>query len=312
MTASFKVAVIGEGEIAERFAQAYKRELPKGGKVIIASGHEALNEDGIKAVEVCLPQGMRAQVMRGALEAGKHVSALSPISDNTATIAALNALARSKRLVMRSFQLSDYHKSFRVGAGMVSAQEIGELQMVRVRWLSSKPWETISLDGVSLPPFGAYSLALSFGGRVKAVYSNPGDRASAVMLKYEAPGRFGIIDASYAQDLQIPGSWHESIQVEATGIDGVIWANGYSPSLTDEPPLMMHRGKETTALDAGLRLTADHAFRAAAREMIKAPSLSKRKLKAFAKNNDIEAPALAIAAKQSAELGNEVDVKYPL
>jgi predicted dehydrogenase len=146
-----KVGLIGCGAIGQRRAEhlagaqlAYcvDTDLPRAAQ--LASRHEGcafgpdwrqlLERAEVEAVVVATPHDLQAEILRGAIRAGKHVLVEKPAARHADELQGLPQLAASHNVRVRVGFNHRYHRAFQQARGIVDSGALGPLMFVRARY----------------------------------------------------------------------------------------------------------------------------------------------------------------------------------
>jgi xylose dehydrogenase (NAD/NADP) len=185
---------------ARRYAQEHRIRTSHG-------TYEALLEDqGVDAVYVSLPNGLHLEWSERALRAGKHVLCEKPMGrDPAAVAAAFDVAAEHERVLMEAFMYRHHPQTRRV-TELVAQGAVGALRLVRAAFsfpLSDQNDVRLSraLDGGALMDVGCYcvSAARLLAGEpagVSAEYRVGGDGVDVGLvgsLRF-GDGTLGVLD----------------------------------------------------------------------------------------------------------------------
>jgi len=137
------IGVIGCGKIAERHLNAYRKLegvrvtvtdiVPKGEDVARRYGvgwrprpEELLVQDGVDAVDVCIPTPAHADVILKALENGKHVFCEKPLARNLSEARRIEQEAKEAGTVVMVGYLYRFHPAFRFVQEVLREEILGE------------------------------------------------------------------------------------------------------------------------------------------------------------------------------------------
>ena len=176
-------------------AQAYASEH---GIARSHGSYEALLEDdGIDAVYIPLPNGMHHEWTLKAIEAGKHVLVEKPYSRRSAEVEeAWDAAERAGVIVMEAFMWR-HHPQVAVAQSLVADGAIGRLRHIRTSF--SFPLLDLGnirmapdLDGGALMDVGCYCIsgARLLGGEPERVYGEQVVGPSGVDIRFAGTMRF--------------------------------------------------------------------------------------------------------------------------
>ena len=205
-------------------AQAYASEhgLERG-----HGSYEALLEDpGVDAVYISLPNGMHHEWTLKAIEAGKHVLVEKPYSRRSDEVEeAWDAAERAGVIVMEAFMWR-HHPQAAVARSLVEDGAIGRLRHVRTTF--SFPLHDLAnvrmladLDGGALMDVGCYCVsgARLLGGEPEQVFGEQVLGPTGVDVDFYGTLRFpGDVVAQFDASFTLP----ERQRMEAVGEDGTL------------------------------------------------------------------------------------------
>ena len=239
---SDRVEVVAVASRDAARAEAYAREH----EIERAHGsYEALLEDpGVDAVYISLPNSLHVPWSIRALEAGKHVLCEKPLDRRPAEVErAFGAADRAGRILMEAFMYRHHPQTKRL-AELVREGAIGELRLVRSSFSFPLYDETNvrlrpELDGGSLMDVGCYCVS---GSRLVA--GEP-----LTVSAHQVVGPTGV-DVRFAATMSFPGGalghfdsgldLADRGELEAVGSEGTIVVR--DPWLIREAALELRRG----------------------------------------------------------------------
>jgi predicted dehydrogenase len=227
-----------------------------------------LDDKTVDVVIIITPHDLHKPMVLEALDAGKHVSVQKPMARNAAECKEMIEAARRARGKFHLFECYPFYPPVVKAKELIDAGEIGNVSMVRLRttvgslecgWEltpTSLEWrfdqERVGGGQMFDDMHHKYALGIHFGGpvdKVSAFIENPGmvlDYPATAMWKYKAPSCYGILDATYAQDLFIDTKYYATEErIEITGSKGIIWVTRLTGGLMKIAPLIMYRDGET-------------------------------------------------------------------
>ena len=205
-------------------AQAYANEH---GIARSHGSYEALlDDDGIDAVYISLPNGMHHEWTLKAIEAGKHVLVEKPYSRRSAEAEeAWDAAARAGVVVMEAFMWR-HHPQAAVARSVVEDGSIGRLRAIRTTF--SFPLHDLGnvrmlpdLDGGALMDVGCYCIsgARLLAGEPERVYGEQVLGPTGVDVDFYGTLRFpGDVVAQFDASFTLP----DRQRLEAVGEDGTL------------------------------------------------------------------------------------------
>jgi len=96
--------------------------------------HDVLARDDVNAVMIATPNDVQAQILRAAIDAGKHVLVEKPAARNAAELQGLSALAVKRNVRVRVGFNHRYHKALQQARRLVDSGALGPLLFVRGRY----------------------------------------------------------------------------------------------------------------------------------------------------------------------------------
>ena len=153
-------AIVGTGDIAGEMAEAIRAE---GSRLVAVSGtsltkaedfaakhgaeracsdlEELLSADGVDVVYIATPHASHHEIMKAALEAGKHVLAEKSITVNLAQLDECIEIASGRGLVICDGTTLLHMPLFAKLRRMVDAGELGKVTMIQVNFGSAKTFD---------------------------------------------------------------------------------------------------------------------------------------------------------------------------
>jgi predicted dehydrogenase len=150
-----------QADRAERFAKQH--QLP----VAYGSYEDLLADPEIDCVYICLPNGLHAQWVTAALEAGKHVLCEKPLTPAEQEASGLFELAARRGLVLAEAFMYRHHPKARKLRDLVASGALGEVRTIRssFNFTVKDPASDIRYDsglaGGSLLDVGSYCVSLA-------------------------------------------------------------------------------------------------------------------------------------------------------
>ena len=229
---------------------------------------DLLNDAELHVIEILTPHHLHAPMAVAAAEAGKHVSVQKPMARTPSEIMAMDAAAQQAGVKIKCFESYVFYPPIVRAKELIDAGAIGDVRMVRCRstggaldcsWpltAEAYQWRMNAADsggGVMFDDMHhKYATALHLGGDVAEVFAFIENRdtyldwPAAVSWKYTAPNRLGIMDAVDAPNLWMKTDYYAMEErFEITGTDGILWITRCTGTLFDQPPLVLHTGRET-------------------------------------------------------------------
>ncbi len=246
-----EVEVVAVASRDGRRAEAYAREH---GIAHAHGSYEALLEDpGVDAVYVSLPNSLHVEWATRALQAGKHVLCEKPLSRRPGDVEALFDVAdRTNRLCMEAFMWRHNPQTRRLSA-LVAGGSIGDPRLIRAAFsfglvdrgnVRMRP----ELDGGALMDVGCYcvSAARLLAGEPRRVAALQVVASTGVDVRFAGSLAFpGDVLAQIDAGFDLPGRG----ELEVVGSEGSIAVS--DPWHCGAPGLTVRRGKhvEHVAID---------------------------------------------------------------
>lgn len=119
-----------------------------GGGDVLADWREAVQRDDVDAVDICLPNGLHAEVALTAIRAGKHVLVEKPVATSLADADAMVSAADEHGTVLMTAQNGRYASGMAAAAKAVRDGLIGDVTAVEAwlahggprRWAPAAEW----------------------------------------------------------------------------------------------------------------------------------------------------------------------------
>jgi D-xylose 1-dehydrogenase (NADP+, D-xylono-1,5-lactone-forming) len=150
-----------DGSRASAFAEEYGLPTAYG------SYEQLLSDPDIDCLYVCLPNGLHAEWVRRAIDAGKHVLCEKPLTPTAPEAEALFATAAARGVVLAEAFMYRHHPKIQLLAELVASGDLGDLHTIR-SWFSfwtDEPATDVrynpALDGGALLDVGGYCVSLS-------------------------------------------------------------------------------------------------------------------------------------------------------
>jgi predicted dehydrogenase len=205
---SDRVAVVA---VASRDPGRARRYADQHGIQRAHGTYEALLEDpGVDAVYISLPNSMHLEWTERALRAGKHVLCEKPMGRDPAAVAGAFALAAERDLVLMEAFMYRHHPQTRRLTELVHEQAVGPVRLIRATFgfnLTDRtdPRLIKAMDGGALMDVGCYCVnaARMLAGEpteVTAQQRQGGDGVDVQLvgtLRF-AQGALGLFDCSFA------------------------------------------------------------------------------------------------------------------
>ena len=220
-TGSTEVVAVASRDAAT--ASAYAR---RHGIATAHSGYRALLDDpGVDAVYVSVPNSLHVEWTRRAIEAGKHVLCEKPFSWSGDEAARAVAAAERAGVVLAEAFMYRHHPQTRALADLVAGGAIGRPQRVRARFAftAELPQDAVVFDralcGGALLDVGCYCVSISrlLAGEPISATAECVMGPTGVDLRVQASLRFaGEVGAEFAAALDLP----DDVGVEVVGSAG--------------------------------------------------------------------------------------------
>lgn len=299
------LGIIGSGQNAHGLAHAYT-EHPRAVPTGIAGGPAettaALAEEfGIKiypniealladptvaAVEIDLPLAERTAVALAAIKKGKHVSLAAPPAVDLDGAEELLRAANSAGVTYRVFDPICYYPPVAKAAKLLQTDQIGELQMIRLRVIDGGQggWWGLADKDIPLrqkqsekPVFdGAvyrFGLAVYLMGPVNNVFARIGTGspgASMLLWRHDYPDRYGFMEIVRSPEFFVRSKTEPcDDHIEINGSDGNLWITRFSGQISEQPALRVLRGSVETCYGGALKIERDDCFPAAAADFVR-------------------------------------------
>ena len=234
-----------EGERAEAYAREHGIERAHG-------SYEALLEDpGVEAIYISLPNSLHIEWSIRALEAGKHVLCEKPLDRLPAEVErAFDAADRADRFLAEAFMYRHNPQMLRL-AELVREGAIGELRLVRAAFsfslteLANVRMQP-ELDGGALLDVGCYCVSgcRLVAGEPERVVGESVAASTGVDVRFAAVMRFaGDVVAHFDCGFDLP----PRDELEVVGSDGSLFLD--DPWHARSPVIELRRGDETERIE---------------------------------------------------------------
>ena len=216
-----------------------------------------LDDPGIDAVYIPLPNHLHAEWTVRALEAGKHVLCEKPLALSVQEVDSIaEASRRTGRLVLEAFMYR-HARRWRRALDLLSAGAVGEPQVVRIGFSFVTPTSlgsplfTPALGGGIIWDMGCYATSMARGllGTEPLEVFGFADRRQGQPAETSVTGvlRFpGAITAPFWVSFDLPNPY---AQVEVAGTDGWLLLPGTGMRREPYTKLLLHRGGGEIFLD---------------------------------------------------------------
>ncbi len=161
MAGAIRVAILGAGKIAARHAEGFQAAggfqiaaiadlIPPRRRALadafgvkdvtreVADANELLNDPGIDAFSVCLPNHLHASVATASLRAGKHVVCETPPVLNAIEAKRLSAAAARSGKVLLFAAQARFGPNERAARQAIEKGYAGEIRHVRAAWMRTR------------------------------------------------------------------------------------------------------------------------------------------------------------------------------
>ncbi len=251
---------------AERKAELEARGVR--GVQVYSDFSDMLADEELDIIEILTPHNLHLPMTLAACEAGKHVSVQKPMGRVPSEIRQMQAAARDAGVKIKCFEAYVHYPPIVRAKELIDAGAIGEVRLVRCRntigslecsWpLTGEAYmwraDVVGSGGGQMfdDMHHKYAAALLLGGEVESVFAFMENREmfmdlpSMVSWKYAAPGRLGSLSAVEAPNMWLKTDYYSiEEQFEITGEDGILLITRCTGSTVDQPPLVLHTGRET-------------------------------------------------------------------
>lgn len=124
--------LLASADVVKFRAEALARNSP--GAVAYEDWRLAVAHPGVDIVVIATLHNSLAEIVEGAIEAGRHVLVEKPAARRAAEISHLPALAKEKGVKVRVGFNHRYHRALRKARELVDAGELGPLMFLRARY----------------------------------------------------------------------------------------------------------------------------------------------------------------------------------
>lgn len=124
--------LLASADVVKSRAEALARNSP--GAVAYEDWRLAVAHPGVDIVVIATLHNSLAEIVEGAIEAGRHVLVEKPAARRAAEISHLPALAKEKGVKVRVGFNHRYHRALRKARELVDAGELGPLMFLRARY----------------------------------------------------------------------------------------------------------------------------------------------------------------------------------
>lgn len=236
-----------------------------------------LANPAVEAVEILTPHDLHAEHALAALEAGRHVSLQKPPARSLEEFDRIAAVARREGRILRVFENFRYHPPHRRARALLVSGAIGEWLGIRMLTLAGRPGDGWEVPASALAwrtdpercgggpttfdhGYHVYSMARFFSpvevAEVHAfvhTFRLPGggvhDGPAVVSWRYDGPvPRMGSWQVAACLGMRLRSDYYPSDdRMEIFGSEGVLFVNGCTGRLLEEPALVLYRDGETRA-----------------------------------------------------------------
>jgi myo-inositol 2-dehydrogenase/D-chiro-inositol 1-dehydrogenase len=216
---------------------------------------------GTDAIHVLGGIEPRLDVVLAACRSRKHVAVPKPLAT---TIEGARAIREAAEYAGVRVVVVDPLLNYPLAAEakrLLDDGRVGEIQMIRIKsgagghggWgpgFDPARLADPDFNPLLTPTFEKIAFAEHLLGTIREVFAYGGPAARMVTLKFDAPGRYGIHEATYAADLRIvsPALAVEEV-FEISGTDGYLWLRGPMGRTIEAPKLVLKRKDRTTTWD---------------------------------------------------------------
>ncbi len=296
---------------------------------IYTSYEDLLNDSEIDAVELLTPTHLHARQSIDALDAGKHVSCQKPIAASISEVDEMIAAVERGTTTFRVTENFLYYPPILKAKELLDGGAIGEPSMVRIHTTRGIPppgatnrmppdaleWR---LDPENNPGGAIYddgwhkfATAMFWIGEVESVYAMLTrtdnywlEMPSVVNWRFSGRSCLATFDFSNASEMPVRGILGAADEFfEIQGSAGAIWVTRCTGELLDMPPVILHRGTESTSYQLPMNWLT--SFNGAAKEFIDCLVSGRQPDMDIHSSKRLLQAALAVYA--SAEAGREVD-----
>lgn len=254
---------------------------------------EVLDDSDIDAVELLTPTSLHAEQSIAALETGKHVSCQKPICN---TLEEAERVALAMRHSGTCFRVTEnflYYPPLLKAKALLDSGAIGEPSFTRIHTLrgshtidrsfieepEARVWRRDSQANAGGQVFDGgwhnYATAMWLLGddveKISAVITHTSDFAlevpSTITWKFKGRDSLAVFGFGYAQRMPVRGKYYPLDDFfEIQGSEGVIWVTRCTGEMLELPPVVLHRGGESTSF----QVASDWAlgFKGAARSFV--------------------------------------------
>lgn len=235
---------------------------------------DVLGDPDIDAVELLTPTYLHAEQTIAALNACKHVSCQKPIA---VSVEEADRVAKTVERASTTFRVTEnflYYPPIVKAKELLDGGEIGEPNLVRIRTIlgddqiarsdfTLTPGAMEWRRDASLSPGGKlyddgvhkYATAMWWVGDFESVYSMVTKTAdvtvqapSSSMWKFRDQTCLCVIDYGLADQIPVRGQYYPMDEFfEIVGSKGIIWVTRCTGEMLDMPPVIVHKGSETTS-----------------------------------------------------------------
>jgi predicted dehydrogenase len=201
---------------------------------------ELIQRDNVDAVIVATPQALHAEIMRKAIESGKHVLVEKPAARHVSELEGLPRLAEEAKVCVRVGFNHRYHRAFRLARQIVDSGRLGPLMFARARYghggrtgyeteWRGRPCEAgggeLMDQGVHLIDLARWFLGefTEVTGFVHTYYWNMRVEDNGFMLLKTADQRAAFLHASWTE-------WKNTFSWELYGREGKLQVDGLGGS----------------------------------------------------------------------------------
>jgi len=207
------------------------------------------------ALEIASPVQDMENLIRQALRNRIDVSLHCPCTGELTDPGKLMQLSRQTGKALRLFHAPQYYEPALKVRQMLRRGAIGEITQIRIRaTLAGKggtlqPEPPTRENWLAHPAFCQFGLLAFFGGAIRSCTSylnrmDPNGGQGLVSVKYEYPGRYGLLECTYAPQMHAASEYLPyDMEAEITGMDGFIRINRFMSRRTRQAPIEVRAGR---------------------------------------------------------------------
>ena len=280
-TRAATVGIVGDTRDLDSMRHAYEER--RDCRVIQGVGHDKRLLDRADALEICDPGPSCEELISAALDREVAVSIPHGLVESPGTLKRLFAMSERAKTPLRVLYPYLYYPPVRKVKELIDAGEIGEVSTIRIRATIGGSGGSIGPDTpereacLDHPAFDHFLLLIHLGGPIERVtaYLNPMDPEAGgqglVDCKYEYPGRYGLLDCTFAPGMYIRSEHHPyDLEVEIAGSDGIVWLRRGMAKRTHAAPIYVRVGRRSyhIGVESGMPEEWNEVYRNAAEHMV--------------------------------------------